>query len=139
VLHCHGCRPRPASARRWIGRFGSAQIVVEVGDPRRFRSADAFASYTGTAPIPASSAELQGRPVHHRLNRFGSRRLNPVLYQMAVVRLRIDPETQASVARLLAAGKTKRDALRILKRRLARQIWQTTIRDLPHEVASLAA
>jgi hypothetical protein len=58
---------------------------------------------------------------------------------MAVVRLRVDPETQAYVARLLAAGKTKRDALRILKRRLARQIWQTMMRDLPHEVASLAA
>jgi transposase len=126
-------------ALQGLGPIGSAQIVVEVGDPRRFRSADAFASYTGTAPIPASSAELHGRPVHHRLNRFGNRRLNAVLYQMAVVRLRVDPETQAYVARLLAAGKTKRDALRILKRRLARQIWQTMIRDLPHEVASLAA
>jgi transposase len=126
-------------ALQGLGPIGSAQIIVEVGDPRRFRSADAFASYTGTAPIPASSAEVHGRPVHHRLNRFGNRRLNAVLYQMAVVRLRVDPETQAYVARLLAAGKTKRDALRILKRRLARQIWQTMMRDLPHEVVSLAA
>jgi transposase len=97
---------------------------VEVGDPRRFRSADAFASYTGTAPIPASSAEAHGHPVHHRLNRFGNRRLDAVLYRMAIARLRADPETQAYVARLLAAGKTKRDALRILKRRPARQVWQ---------------
>jgi transposase len=44
-------------ALQGLGSIGSAQIVVEVGDPRRFRSADAFASYTGTAPIPASSAE----------------------------------------------------------------------------------
>jgi transposase len=120
-----------------LGPIGSAQIVVEVGDPRRFRSADAFASYTGTAPIPASSAELQGRPVHHRLNRFGNRRLNAVLYLMAMVRQRVDPETQAYVGRLLAAGKTKRDALRILKRRLARQIWQTMMNDAARANAAL--
>ena len=61
-----------------LGPIGAAQFVVEVGDPRRFRSADAFASYTGTAPIPASSAELHGHPVHHRLNRFGNRRLSAI-------------------------------------------------------------
>jgi transposase len=113
-----------------LGTLGAAELVVEVGDPRRFRSADAFASYTGTAPIPASSAESHGHPVHHRLSRFGNRRLNAVLYIMAVTRLRSDPATQAYVGRLLAAGKTKRDALRILKRRLARLVWITMIRDL---------
>jgi transposase len=122
-----------------LGPIGAAQFLVEVGDPRRFRSADAFASYTGTAPIPASSAELHGRPVHHRLNRFGNRRLNAVLYQMAIVRLRVDPATQAYIARLLGAGKTKRDALRILKRRLARQVWQTMIHDLALGSTQLAA
>ncbi|MGI9147271.1 MAG: IS110 family transposase [Chloroflexota bacterium] len=61
-----------------LGPLGAAELVVEVGDPRRFRSGDAFASYTGTAPIPASSAELDGRPVHHRLNRHGNRRLGRV-------------------------------------------------------------
>jgi transposase len=113
-----------------LGPLGAAEVLVEVGDPRRFRSADAFASYTGTAPIPASSAESHGHPVHHRLSRFGNRRLNAVLYSMAVTRLRSDPATQAYVGRLLAAGKTKRDALRILKRRLARLVWMTMIRDL---------
>jgi transposase len=113
-----------------LGTLAAAETVVEVGDPRRFRSADAFASYTGTAPIPASSAETRGHPVHHRLSRFGNRRLNAVLYIMAVTRLRSDRETQAYVGRLLAAGKTKRDALRILKRRLARLVWMTMIRDL---------
>ena len=67
-----------------LGTLGTAEVLVEVGDPRRFRSADAFASYTGTAPIPASSAETRGHPVHHRLSRFGNRRLNAVLYIMAV-------------------------------------------------------
>jgi transposase len=114
-----------------LGPLGAAELLAEVGDPRRFRSADAFASYTGTAPIPASSAEVAGRPVHHRLSRFGNRRLNAVLYGMAIVRLRVHAETQAYVTRLLAAGKTKRDALRILKRRLARLVWRAMVRDLP--------
>jgi transposase len=113
-----------------LGTLGTAELLVEVGDPRRFRSADAFASYTGTAPIPASSAEVRGRPVHHRLSRFGNRRINAVLYIMAVTRLRYDSVTQAYVNRLFAAGKTRRDALRILKRRLARLVWMTMIRDL---------
>ena len=113
-----------------LGPLGAAELLAEVGDPRRFRSADAFASYTGTAPIPASSAEAVGHPVRHRLSRFGNRRLNAVLYGMAIVRLRVDAETQAYVARLLAAGKTKRDALRILKRRLACLVWRAMVREL---------
>jgi transposase len=113
-----------------LGTLGAAELLVEVGDPRRFRSADAFASYTGTAPIPASSAEVRGQPVHHRLSRFGNRRINAVLYIMAVTRVRYDSVTQDYVGRLLAAGKTKRDALRILKRRLARLVWMTMMRDL---------
>ena len=125
-----------------LGPLGAAELLVEVGDPRRFRSPDAFAAYTGTAPIPASSAETRGHPVHHRLSRFGNRRLNSVLYGMALVRQRVHPETQAYTARLLAAGKTPRDAQRIVKRRLARLVWQTMMRDLQpsiHESAGAAA
>jgi transposase len=112
-----------------LGPLGAAELVVEVGDPCRFRSADAFASYTGTAPIPASSAEARGRPVHHRLNRYGNRRLNSVLHIMAVTRLRTHPDTQAYIARARTNGKSARDALRIVKRRLARLVWLTMIRD----------
>ena len=114
-----------------LGPLGSAELLVEVGDPRRFRSGDAFASYTGTAPIPASSAEIDGRPVHHWLNRHGNRRLNSALHIMAVTRLRTHAETQAFIARVTANGKTSRDALRIVKRRLARLVWTTMMRDLP--------
>ena len=108
---------------------GAATLLVEVGDPRRFRSADAFAAYTGTAPIPASSAEPRGHPVHHRLSRFGNRRLNSVLHIMAVTRLRTHPETQAFIAGAVARGKSARDALRIVKRRLARRVWLTMMHD----------
>jgi transposase len=68
--------------------------------------------------------------VHHRLSRFGNRGINAVLYVMVVTRLRYDSMTQDYVGRLLAAGKTKRDALRILKRHLARLVWMTMMRDL---------
>lgn len=119
-----------------LGPIAAAEVLAEVGDPRRFRSADAFASYTGTAPVPASSAEATGRPGHHRLNRFGNRRLNAVLYGMAIVRLRVHSETQTYAARLLGAGKTKRDALRIVKRRLARLVWRTMMQDLEPETAA---
>ncbi len=113
-----------------LGPLGAAELLVEAGDPRRFRSPDAFASYTGTAPIPASSAEARGQPVHHRLSRYGNRRLNSVLHIMAVTRLRTDPETQAFVARTTTRGKSSRDALRIVKRRLARLVWLTMIHDV---------
>jgi transposase len=107
------------------GPLAAAAPLVEVGDPRRFRSAAAFPAHTGTGPSPASSAEPAGRPVHHRLSRFGNRRRDAVLYGMATVRLHVRAETQAHVARLVAAGKTKRDALRIVKRRLTRVVWRT--------------
>jgi transposase len=112
-----------------LGPLGAAELLAEVGDPRRFRSADAFAAYTGTAPIPASSGEAGGHPVHHRLSRFGNRRLNSVLHIMAVTRLRTHPETQAFIASAVARGKSSRDALRIVKRRLARRVWLTMIHD----------
>ena len=113
-----------------LGPLGAAEVLVEVGDPRRFRSADAFASYTGTAPIPASSAEPRGQPVHHRLSRYGNRRLNSVLHIMAVTRLRTHSETQVFIAGAVKRGKTSRDALRIVKRRLARLVWTTMMRDV---------
>jgi transposase len=122
-----------------LGPLGSADLLIEVGDPRRFRSADAFGSYTGTAPIPASSAELDGRPVHHRLNRHGNRRINSVLHIMAVTRLRAHAETQAFIERATDTGKTRRDALRIVKRRLARQIWLTMMRDVASGLQKAAA
>jgi transposase len=113
-----------------LGPLGAADLVVAVGDPRRFRSADAFASDSGTAPIPASSADERGRSAHHRLSRFGNRRVNSVLHVMAVTRLRTHAETQAFVARARADGKTSRDALRIVKHRRARLVWRTMMRDL---------
>lgn len=66
-----------------ISSRAAAEILVEVGDPRRF-SESAFARFNGTAPIPASSAEGDDEPTRHRLNRGGNRRLNAALHRVAV-------------------------------------------------------
>jgi transposase len=70
-----------------IAPRAAAEIIVEVGDIRRFTEAG-FARFTGTAPIPASSAEGDGEPVRHRLSRGGNRRLNAAIHRIAVTQLR---------------------------------------------------
>jgi len=72
------------------------------------------------APLETSSA---GR-VRHRLNRGGNRRLNAIVYRIALVQARWSPEAKAYLARRVADGKTKREAVRALKRYLIRAIWR---------------
>jgi transposase len=106
-----------------LGVLGAAELLVEVGDPRRFRSADAFAAYTGTAPIPASS----GRTHRHRLNRGGNRDANRALYLVALGRLSKDPRTRAYAARRTATGMAKADIMRCLKRYIARELYHVLL------------
>src|SRR3954447_23426574 len=109
-----------------LGRVGPATILGEVADVRRYRSRHAFAAANGTAPIPASS----GRTSRHRLNRSGNRTLNRVLYTMAITQIRADTEGRAYYLRKRAEGKTGREALRCLKRRLSDLIFKTLHDDL---------
>ena len=81
----------------------------------RFPAKAHFASWDGTAPIDASS----GDQVRHRLSRGGNRKINRVLHIMAVVQLRNPTEGRAYYDRRVAAGKTPREAMRTLKRRLS--------------------
>lgn len=104
-----------------IGIFVAARILAEVGDVRRYPSRHAFAAANGSAPIPASS----GRTVRHRLNRGGNRQLNRALYTMAITEIRADTEGRAYYQRKRAEGKTGREALRCLKRRLSDVIYRT--------------
>ncbi len=85
-----------------IGPSGAARLLVDVADITRFPDNNHFASWTGTAPIDASSGE-QNR---HRLSRAGNRRINRVLHIMAIVQVRSDTEGRAYCRRRLAAGKT---------------------------------
>ncbi|MFI6834014.1 IS110 family transposase [Kribbella sp. NPDC050241] len=112
---------------RGIGPSGAARLLVEIGDITRFPDRGHFASWTGTAPIDASS----GDHVRHRLSRGGNRQINRVLHIMAIVQLR-NPTTQgrAYYDRKKTTGKTSMEAMRCLKRRLSDLVYKTMLNDL---------
>lgn len=114
-----------------------AELLVEVGDPRRFTEGG-FARFNGTAPIPASSGEGSGPPVRHRLNRGGNRRVNASIHRMAMVQLRFEPRAQELYAEARRNGHTKREAMRLLKRQLSNVIYRRMIRDLLVQTAKAA-
>lgn len=111
-----------------IAPRAAAEIIVEVGDIRRFTEAG-FARFNGTAPIPASSGEGAGEPLRHRLSRGGNRRLNAVIHRMAMVQLRYEPRARAIHDQARANGHTRREAMRVLKRNLSNAIYRTMLRD----------
>jgi transposase len=110
----------PLLALPGAGVIVTATLVGEVGDVRRFRSADAFAALAGVAPIPASSGQTQ----RMRLNRGGNRQLNRALYTIALSQAFHHPPATAYIARKRAEGKTWREALRSLKRQLIRTVFR---------------
>jgi transposase len=108
-----------------LGPVGAARVLADVGDVARFPDRAHFASWNGTAPIDASS----GEQIRHRLSRAGNRRINRVLHIMAIVQLRNDTEGRAYFRRKVAAGKTKMEALRCLKRRLSDVLYRQLVAD----------
>ena len=108
-----------------IGPLLAARFLGEVGDVRRFPTADHFASGNGTAPIPVSS----GRTDRHRLNRGGNRRLNRALHYVALTQSTWEPRAVAYLERKRHEGKTRREALRCLKRRLSDIVYRALVSD----------
>jgi transposase len=108
-----------------VGPFIAAKILGEVGDPSRVRSKPAFAVLSGTAPLPASSGQVQ----RHRLNRGGNRQLNWALHYIALVQCRISPDAQAYMARQREAGKSHKEAMRCLKRHLSNVVYRHLVAD----------
>ena len=107
-------------ARNSIGHIGAAQMLLTAGDnPERLRSEASFAALCGVSPVPASS----GKTIRHRLNRGGDRAANSALHIIAIGRLRTDPKTKAYVAKRIAEGHSKLDAIRALKRYIAREVF----------------
>jgi transposase len=98
-----------------------------LGPGRRFATNAHLAAYAGAAPLEASSAER----VRQRLNRGGNRRLNAILYRIALTQARYAPQAKAYLDRRVAEGKTRREALRALKRYLIRAIWRLWQECLP--------
>jgi transposase len=108
-----------------IGPSGAARLLVEVGDITRFPDRAHFASWTGTAPIDASS----GDHVRHRLSRGGNRQINRVLHIMATVQLRSPGIGRDYYDRKKADGKTSMEAMRCLKRRLSDVAYRAMLDD----------
>ena len=107
-------------ARNAIGYVSAAQLLITAGDnPERLKSEASFAALCGVSPIPASS----GKTMRHRLNRGGDRAANSALHIIAIGRLRTEPRTKEYVARKIAEGHSKLEAIRCLKRYIAREVF----------------
>jgi transposase len=108
-----------------VGPVIAARTLADVGDIARFVDRNRFASWTGTAPLDASSGE-QNR---HRLSRAGNRRMNHMIHIAAVSQIRLDTEGRTYYRRKQAAGKTKLEALRCLKRRISDALYRQLVAD----------
>jgi transposase len=98
----------------------AAKLIGEIAGVSRFQTDAKLARTAAAAPIPASS----GRTDRHRLDRGGNRQINCALHRIAVTKARVDPETAAYLTRKQAEGKSRREALRCLKRHLARRVFK---------------
>jgi transposase len=106
------------------GPLCAAILIGQTAGAERFVSDAHFARIAGVAPIPVSS----GRHDRHRLDRGGNRQLNRALHVIAITRGRIDPQTRAYLARKEAEGKSRIEAMRCVKRHLARHYHHLLLR-----------
>lgn len=126
LAHIRALAPQLLS-EHGVGPIVAAQLIVAWSHPGRVRSEAAFARLAGVAPIPASS----GRTVRHRLSRGGDRQLNRALHTVILNRRQHDPATKAYIARRVSEGKSRRDAVRLLKRYLARHLHRVLNNQAP--------
>jgi transposase len=118
LLQCYGVGPDTAAA-----------LLITAGDnPERLHSEASFAALCGVSPLEASSGKTQRR----RLNRGGDRQANSALYTITLARLRWDTRTRDYIQRRTTEGKTPREAIRCLKRYIAREIYQHITKPPPH-------
>lgn len=111
-----------------VGADVAAALMIAAGDnPERLHSEGSFAALCGVSPLDASSGKQQ----RHRLNRGGNRDANMALWRIVLVRLRWDPTTRAYVDRRVSEGKSRREAMRCLKRYIARDIYKILTRTAP--------
>jgi len=108
-----------------VGPVVAARVLADTGDVTRFADRNRFASWTGTAPLDASSGE-QNR---HRLSRAGNRRMNHMIHIAAVTQLRLDTDGRAYYRRKRSEGKKPLEAMRCLKRRISDTIYRQLLAD----------
>ncbi len=103
------------------GAVSAAKLLGEIGPIERFDTDAQLARHAGVAPLEASS----GKHRRHRLDRGGNRQLNCALHRIAVTQARVHPAARAYLERKQAEGKSRREAIRCLKRQLARVVFNT--------------
>jgi transposase len=103
------------------GTITAAKLLAEIGPVDRFQTDAQLARHGGVAPLEASSGRVQ----RHRLDRGGNRQLNCALYRIAITQARYHPAARAYLERKQAEGKSRREAIRCLKRQLARVVFNT--------------
>jgi transposase len=104
--------------------LGAAKLIGETAGISRFKTSARFAMHNGSAPIPVWS----GSHERHRLNRGGNRQLNAALHRIAVTQIRLGGRGYDYIQHRRAAGDTKKEAIRALRRRISdevfRRMWQ---------------
>ena len=108
------------------GALSAAKLLGEIGPIDRFQTDAQLARHAGVAPLEASS----GKHRRHRLDRGGNRQLNCALHRIAITQARLHPPARAYLARKQAEGKSRREAIRCLKRQLARTVY-TALKNEP--------
>jgi transposase len=108
-----------------VGPVVAAPILADVGDVARFADRNRFASWTSTSPLDASS----GEQIRHRLSRAGDRRMNHVLHIAAATQMRVEGRGRTDYRHKLAAGKTRMEAMRCLKRRFSDAVYRQLLAD----------
>jgi transposase len=117
-----------------VGPILAAKIIGTVGSVARFPTKAHFASYSGTAPVEASSGEV----VRHRLSLAGNRKLNNALHMVAICQARSDVRGRAYYRKKTAEGKSRKEALRCLKRRVSDAVFKSLMADLEGPSCSVA-
>lgn len=115
--------------------LSAAKLVAETARVSRFRSSAAFAMHNGTAPIPVWS----GNHERHRLNRGGNRQLNVALHRIAITQMRLGGAAAAYIARRLAMGNTKTEAIRALRRQISDEVYRRLRHDHSERSTALVA
>jgi transposase len=117
------------------GALCAAKIIGEAAGVSRFRSRAAFAMNNGTAPVQASSGNQQ----RHRLNRGGNRQLNVAMHRIAITQISRPGPAKEYLAKRLAAGNTKTEAIRALKRRISDEVYRRLLQDEQASTSNVSA
>jgi transposase len=117
-----------------MGPILAAKIMGTVGNATRFPTKAHFASYCGTAPVEVSSGEV----VRHRLSLAGNRGHNNALHMVAICQARSDVRGRAYYRKKIAEGKSRKEALRCLKRRISDAVFKSLMADLEGPSCSAA-